>query len=150
LNVNWWGPDVIGIDEGPIVLMIENYRTGKVWQRFMRNADIQRGLQKAGFTIVNAVDETPHALPTVYQLFQNYPNPFNPQTTIRFALPRREHARLKVFDVLGKQVALLVDETLERGNHARAFDGRALPSGIYFYALTAQSFTQTRKAVLIR
>ncbi len=150
LNSNWWASDVIGIDAGPIVLMIENYRTGKVWQRFMQNADVQRGLEKAGFTIVNAVDEAPAGLPTAHLLAQNYPNPFNPQTTIRFALPRREHARLEIFDLLGKQVALLVDETLEPGNHARAFDGRGLPSGIYFYALTAQSFMQTRKAVLVK
>ncbi len=150
LNVNWWGPDVIGIDEGPIVIMIENYRTGKVWQRFMQNADIQRGLQKAGFTVVNAVHETPYAVPTAYQLFQNFPNPFNPQTMIRFALPKREHVTLKIFDVLGNEVMKLVDETLERGNHTLPWDGRGLPSGVYLYSLTTTSFTQTRKAVLVR
>lgn len=150
LNVNWWGPDVIGIDEGPIVLMIENYRTGKVWQRFMQNADVQRGLEKAGFTRVSRVDETPHTPPSAYQLFQNYPNPFNPQTTIRFALPRREHVRLQVFDILGNEVATVVDETLERGNHTLPFEGRALPSGIYLYTLTTPSFMQTRKAVLVK
>lgn len=149
LNVNWWGPDVIGIDEGPIVLMIENYRTGKVWQRFMQNADIQRGLQKAGFTLNNAVQEN-EVVPTFYQLEQNHPNPFNPQTTIRFFLPKREHAKLQVFDILGRRVAQLVDDILERGNHILPFDGHALPSGIYLYSLSTPSFTQTRKAVLVK
>jgi lysophospholipase L1-like esterase len=150
LNVNWWGPDVIGIDEGPIVLMIENYRTGKVWQRFVQNADVQRGLEKAGFTVVSSVHETPHMPPSAYQLLQNHPNPFNPQTTIRFALPKREHVRLQIFDVLGKRVAQLVNETLERGEHTFAFEGRHLPSGVYLYSLTTPSFSRTRKALLVR
>jgi hypothetical protein len=49
LGQNWWGPDTLGIDQGPIVIMIENQRTGKTWQRFMKNLEIQRGLKRAGF-----------------------------------------------------------------------------------------------------
>jgi len=162
LTVNWWDTDVIGIDEGPIVLMIENYRTQKVWKRFMQNPDIQRGLKAAGFVSVTRVEEKPPAAPRGFTLFQNYPNPFwsgatsparsggNPSTSIRFSLPQREHVTLKVFDVTGREVATLVNNELNAGEHRIAFDGRELISGIYFYAIVAGKFSQTRKAVLLR
>lgn len=150
LTVNWWGPDVIGIDEGPIVLMIENYRTQKVWKRFMQNPDIQRGLQAAGFAAITRVAEEPVAGPGKFTLAQNYPNPFNPTTTIRFYLPQREQAILKVFDVAGKEMAILINQELERGEHVVIFDGQKMVSGIYFYTLTAGKMTETRKAVLLK
>jgi hypothetical protein len=150
LTQGWWGPDVIGIDEGPIILMIENYRTQSIWKRFMQNADIQRGLRAAGFVPVTRVEENPTAAPGTLALFQNYPNPFNPATTIRFSLPQRQHAMLKVFDVSGNEIATLVNGELERGEHVVAFEGQSFPSGIYFYVLTAGKFTQTRKAILVR
>jgi hypothetical protein len=150
LTVNWWDTDVIGIDEGPIVLMIENYRTQKVWKRFMQNPDIQRGLHAAGFTSITRVEEEPVAVPNKFTLSQNYPNPFNPTTTIRFYLPQHEHATLKVFDVAGKEIAMLVDQELERGEHVVVFDAPKAVSGIYFYTLTAGKITQTRKAVLLK
>jgi len=150
LTVNWWDSDVIGIDEGPIVMMIENYRTGSIWKRFMQNADIQRGLQAAGFLSMTSVGENPVAVPNAFTLSQNYPNPFNPTTTIRFYLPQRERVALKVFDVSGNEIATLVNGELERGEHIVAFDGQRFPSGIYFYVLTAGKITQTRKAILLK
>mgnify|MGYP003693631285 CR=1 FL=1 len=81
---SWWDLDVIGIDQGPMVLMVENWLTGSVWNRFMRNADVQRGLQHAGFTRVNAaVDPFTPAL----QVVANDPNPFRIAATIRYRLP---------------------------------------------------------------
>ncbi|MGH7452947.1 MAG: glucoamylase family protein, partial [bacterium] len=157
LTVNWWDTDVIGIDEGPIVLMIENYRTGSIWKRFMQNPDIQRGLQAAGFASVTRVEENPPAAPRAFTLFQNYPNPFsangtfgNPTTTIRFSLPQREQVTLKVFDVNGREVATLVNEETNVGEHAVKLNANNLPSGIYFIRLTAGEFTQFRKAVVMR
>lgn len=150
LTQGWWGPDVIGIDEGPIVVMIENYRTGRVWNLFMQNADVQRGLKQAGFTAVTRVKEKAIAIPDDYGLFQNYPNPFNPSTAIRFALPQREHVTLKVFDLTGQTVATLVDAKLEPGEHVVPFKGSALASGIYFYSIRAGKFAQTRKALRIK
>lgn len=68
---------------------------------------------------------------------ESYPNPFNPQTTIRFTLPEETYVRLTVFDVLGRAIRVLVDGTQEAGPHDVHFDGSSLPSGIYFYRLTA-------------
>jgi hypothetical protein len=150
LTVNWWDTDVIGIDEGPIVLMIENYRTGSLWRRFMQNPDIQRGLQAAGFTTVTSVDEKSSDVPSRFTLSQNYPNPFNPTTTIRFTLPQREQVTLKVFDTLGNEVATLVEHGLNAGEHKVIFAAREMANGIYFFQLTAGRFSQIRKAVLMK
>ena len=150
LKVNWWDTDIIGIDQGPIIIMIENYRTGKVWKRFMKNADIQRGLAVAGFTTVTDVADDSPLVPQNVTLGQNYPNPFNPSTTITFSLPRGNATRvsLLVFDVLGRTVAVLIDGMLEGGNHAITFDGSRLSSGTYFYQLRTAETTLTRSLVL--
>jgi hypothetical protein len=58
LDINWWDTDELGIDQGPIIIMIENYRTQKVWQLFMRNAEVQRGLQRAGFVSLPSIPST--------------------------------------------------------------------------------------------
>jgi hypothetical protein len=150
LKVNWWDTDIIGIDQGPMIIMIENYRTGKVWKRFMKNADIQRGLAVAGFTTVtDVVDATP-LVPQNVTLGQNYPNPFNPSTTITFSLPQGNATRvsLLVFDVLGRTVAVLIDGVLDGGNHAITLDGSRLSSGTYFYQLRTAGATLTRSLVL--
>jgi hypothetical protein len=88
--------------------------------------------------------------PTTFALFQNYPNPFNPATTIRFTLPLREHVTLKVFDVLGQEVATLVNEELNAGEHTVVFDAKNLPSGVYFYRLTTPTFSQTKPMVVLK
>jgi len=150
LTVNWWGPDVIGIDEGPIVMMIENYRTQSIWKRFMQNPDIQRGLQAAGFTTITGVDDGTVEGPAQFTLAQNYPNPFNPMTTIRFTLPQREYVTLKVYDAIGREVATLVNKELSEGEHVVSFNGQDLISGLYFYSLNAGEFKQMRKAVLLK
>jgi hypothetical protein len=152
LKANWWDTDIIGIDQGPIIMMIENYRTGKVWKRFMGNADIQRGLAVAGFTTVTAVEDAKPLVPSAVSLEQNYPNPFNPTTTITFSLPAGAPARvsLRVFDVLGRAVAEPVNGVLDAGNHAITFDASMLGSGTYFYQLRTGAATITRSMVLTR
>ncbi len=89
-------------------------------------------------------------MPVSFRLEQNYPNPFNPSTTIRFSLPQREYVTLKVFDVLGREVATLVEGAIEGGNHFVTFAPHATTSGFYFYKITAGKFTQTHKAILIK
>jgi hypothetical protein len=153
IKVNWWDTDIIGIDQGPIIVMIENYRNGNVWKRFMKNADIQRGLAVAGFSTVTSVDDAvAPLLPEAVALGQNYPNPFNPSTTLTFALPGAAPTRvsLRVYDVLGRAVATVVDGMLEGGNHAITFDGTGLSSGTYYYQLRTGAATLTRTMVLAR
>ena len=89
-------------------------------------------------------------LPGTFQLAQNFPNPFNPSTMISYQLPAASHIALKVFDMLGNEVATLVNETKEAGSYSATFDGSKLSSGIYFYTLQAGNFTATKKLSLIK
>jgi hypothetical protein len=88
--------------------------------------------------------------PSEYTLAQNYPNPFNPSTAIRYGLPDRSHVRLTVYDVLGRQVALLQNGEQEAGYHEIRFDGGELSSGVYLYRIEAGNFAQTRTFLLLR
>jgi len=85
-----------------------------------------------------------------YHIFQNYPNPFNPSTIIRYQIPERNFITLKIYDVLGNEIATLVNEEKFIGSYAVEFDASRLPSGIYFYRLQAGSFVETKKMVLIK
>ncbi len=101
---------------------------------------------------LTGVHEQNPPLPLANALLQNYPNPFNPNTTIGYSVagPRAEVIRLAVYDLLGREVAVLVNGKTEPGRHEAIFDARVLPSGVYLYKLTAGSFVQTRKMIFIR
>ena len=94
--------------------------------------------------------ESPGQTPPEYRLSQNFPNPFNPSTTIEFAMARAEHVRLAVYDLLGRELALLADEPMSSGTHRVQFDAEALPSGTYYYRLETSGFSQTRRMALVR
>lgn len=89
-------------------------------------------------------------IPTGTSLCQNYPNPFNPTTTIRYGLPKRSEVRLVVYDLLGREVARLINGEQEAGYHDVQFNASHLASGVYFYQLTAGTFMQTRKLLLLK
>ncbi len=96
-------------------------------------------------------------IPSINFLQTNYPNPFNPATTIEFSVLKAGHISLKVFDVLGKEVATLVDEEREPGNFKVMFDARlpdgqasTLTSGTYFYTLRSGDFAETKKMLVLR
>ncbi|MEK9138396.1 MAG: T9SS type A sorting domain-containing protein, partial [Bacteroidota bacterium] len=90
------------------------------------------------------------AIPNRFSLEQNYPNPFNPSTTISFTIPHSSFITLKVFDVLGREVATLVNEELRAGRYERTFDGSGLASGVYLLRLQAGSSVQTNKLLLLK
>ena len=85
-----------------------------------------------------------------YALEQNYPNPFNPTTTISYALPNASHVTLKVYDMLGRVVATLVNQDQDQGHYTATFDASRLASGVYISRLTAGSFTKTMKMLMIK
>lgn len=85
-----------------------------------------------------------------YRLEQNYPNPFNSATNISFGLRSRSFVSLKIYDVIGREVATLVFEKLSAGNHTRRWDAEKLPSGVYFYCLKTESYSETKKLVLLK
>ena len=100
--------------------------------------------------VVDYVGENSETLPMDYALHQNYPNPFNPSTQIRFDLRETNHVKLAIFNVLGQEVATLVDGRLNAGQHLVTFNASDLASGVYFYRIEAGQFTDMRKMVLMK
>ncbi len=121
-------------------------KTAWLAQRDAEYAYIQSYLDQG----LSGIKEIGDNVTSKFSLDQNYPNPFNPSTTISFTLPSNSLVSLKVFDILGREVATLVSEKLCAGNHLRQWNAVDLPSGVYFYRLTAGSFTDTKKFVLLK
>jgi hypothetical protein len=127
---------------------------GSKWGIF--NQDIAAMPDGAAFNV--AIFASPPTLvigeqvttPSEFHLAQNYPNPFNATTTIRFTIPKRSAVTLKVYDVLGGDVAILVDETMQPGEYNYQFDARDLPGGLYIYQLKTKEFVESRKFILLK
>ncbi|MBN1153820.1 T9SS type A sorting domain-containing protein [candidate division KSB1 bacterium] len=98
----------------------------------------------------SAVASIENSVPADFSLMQNYPNPFNPTTTIRFTLAKTENAVLTVYDLLGRKVAVLVNNKLDAGDHSISFDASDLSSGIYIYRLQTEAQTLTKKMTLLQ
>ncbi len=93
---------------------------------------------------------TPTSVPATYALSQNYPNPFNPSTEIRYAVPAEAHVTLKIYNLLGQEVASLVDEVKEAGHHTVSWNAADQASGVYFYSLQTDDFSATKKMVFMK
>ncbi len=89
-------------------------------------------------------------IPTRFELFQNYPNPFNPVTKLKFQMPKSGFTKLVIFDVTGKELSILINEELQPGTYEIEWSAVNIPSGVYFYSLITNEFTQTRKMVVIK
>jgi hypothetical protein len=107
-------------------------------------------------TNINSVS-MPIASVDGYVLYQNYPNPFNPATRIKFTIPavalsgvEGSLVKLKIYDILGSEVATLINEDKSAGSYEIIFDGSTLPSGVYFYQLRAGRFVETKKMILLK
>ena len=108
--------------------------------------------------VYTEVDENNETFsPTKFSLEQNYPNPFNPSTTIKYSLSVVEtrggvsqHVTLKVYDILGREVATLVNQKQNPGNYKVTFDATNLPSGVYVYRMQSGNFTSSKKLILLR
>lgn len=163
-------PESIGVSIGPFSL--PNERLSGPGARTNRNPDVSQGTLMgnavrfwvlwearvggawqlyASNTVVLLGDvNDPNGMAGSYDLAQNYPNPFNPTTTISFTIPHSSLTILKVFDVLGREVATLVNEQMSPGTYERIFDANKLASGVYFYRLRTGSFTDVKRLILLR
>ena len=130
-----------GVDQFNELYVIASAAAGKIW-RFNKSPNAL-GIEENGST------------PKDYSLSQNYPNPFNPATKIKFSVPlwRGEGGRivqLKIFDINGREVQTLINEALQPGSYEITFNGSALNSGVYFYQLSTENFSETRKMLMIK
>ena len=108
------------------------------------------GVIISNYTPPTNVENENNIAPNSLLLEQNYPNPFNPSTKISFTLLAREFVTLKVFNVLGSEVAILVNDNMEAGLHEITFNASGLNSGVYFYAISTKNFTSIRKMILLK
>ncbi len=135
------------------------YKRNSVWVdsmiytlAFVQNEntkEIMNSGRPANITITGAPTYS-NEVPGTYALLQNYPNPFNPSTNIAFTIPKEENVTLKVYDMLGNEVASLVNGKHIAGTYSIYFDGANLSSGVYFYKLTAGDYTDTKKMTLLK
>lgn len=145
--------DSIAIDS----LITDGGPGARVW-KFVHGSDELGETMTPSFTAGGVIVESPTGveddesdmLPSAFELAQNYPNPFNPSTTIEFALPTAGEVQLVVYNVLGQEIATLVQGTLPAGTHRVTFDASGRPSGVYFYRLSHEAGVETRKMTLIK
>jgi len=104
---------------------------------------------ETGNRIVTGIEPN-QFVPQQVTLYPNYPNPFNPSTTIQYSVPKQSNVKLIIYDALGREVALLVNEEKMAGNYIAEFNAANLSSGIYFYQLRVDEFVQTKKMILLR
>ncbi|MHB1687127.1 MAG: T9SS type A sorting domain-containing protein [Ignavibacteriaceae bacterium] len=107
------------------------------------------GYARWSFT-TSITETTPPSVPVKYELSQNYPNPFNPTTTINFSLSKSDKVTLKVYNLLGQEVALLINKEISAGQHQVKFDASHLPSGVYIYRIESGSFNSVKKMILLK
>lgn len=112
-------------------------------------ASTTSGIYKKLFVITGLKKEK-NSSPAEYKLYQNYPNPFNPITKIKFNIKVHGFTTLKIFDILGKEIATLVNEKLRPSEYEVTFDGSNITSGVYFYKIKAGNYSETRKMLLIK
>jgi hypothetical protein len=99
--------------------------------------------------LVTSIKDSPNII-NDFELYQNYPNPFNPGTKIKYSVPGEGFVSLKVYDVLGNEIATLINEEKPAGNYEVEFDANGLPSGIYFYQLKSNKYIETKKMNLLK
>ena len=99
---------------------------------------------------ITGTENNSNTIPGTYSLEQNYPNPFNPTTNIKFSIAKLSFVKIVVFDILGREVQTLINESMNVGSYEVSFDGSKLFSGLYFYKITAGDISQVKRMVLIK
>jgi predicted GH43/DUF377 family glycosyl hydrolase len=140
-----WDADVVGFPR-----VIKDGNRYRMWYTGRGASDIERLGYAEDTSAVVGIEMSDKTQPKHFQLKQNYPNPFNPATTIEFVLQRDDFVTLRVYNLLGEEVAILLDAYKPAGQYTVNFDASQLTSGIYYYSFTTEDFRQTRKMVLLR
>jgi hypothetical protein len=141
--------------DSEISLIDSLFIDGFWWSRFkIFNNDVYLILSNSEKVMVYRIDKVTNVpkepQPTTFKLYQNYPNPFNPSTTISYDLPVRSRVKLSIYNLLGQEVATLIEGEQEPGRYNVNFDASGLPSGVYFYRLEAGNFVEQKKMILIK
>jgi hypothetical protein len=100
--------------------------------------------------VIVSINNLGNELPKEYNLYQNYPNPFNPKTSLKFDLPKSSHVTLKIYDIMGKEIDEILNQTMEGGSYTANWDASHLASGVYFCRITAGDYKNTMRMVLIK
>ena len=150
LTVFWVGSDYLGIDQGPIIMMIENYLNGSVWDRFMENPDVLEGLRQAGFTSVSEVPHEERGPLSFVELDQNAPNPFSSSTLIAYRVAKPGPVKLRVYDLRGRLVHEARDLATDHNIQQITLDAGGLASGVYYYSLESGGNTAWKRCIIIK
>ncbi len=121
-----------------------------VWMDYRNNRTNVFAAKVDAEGIITKAEDQGEMLPSTPYLEQNYPNPFNPTTTIVYSIPEASFVELKIYDILGGEVATLVKENKLSGKHSLKFNASNLPSGIYFYRIVSGNFTTTKKLIILK
>jgi hypothetical protein len=123
---------------------------GNVYSQSYNGWTVEKWRFNGSLPVITGVREIGGTTPDAYRLLQNYPNPFNPATTIEFSLKQSGFVKLTVSNIIGQEVATLVNEVRNAGAHRVTFDARSLPSGSYFYSITVNGYKEVRKMLLVK
>ncbi len=135
--------------------LTDNFPAVAIWSIEVQGNYIFAGTSELGVfkrtltEVITSVDENKE-IPAEFNLFQNYPNPFNPTTSIKYSVPKNSLVKIQVFDILGREVAQLVNQEKQPGNYETKFNASNLTSGIYLYRLQVGSYSQIKKMILIK
>lgn len=140
-SYNYTNRGTFGNDEN-VLVVFDSIVVNQYYQDFVKR------LTDAGGSI--GIHNITGNVPLKYELYQNYPNPFNPATVIRFSLPVNGHVKLSVYDILGREVSVLLNQKINPGTYETEWNASEYPSGVYFYTLKTDNFSQTKKMVLIK
>lgn len=155
MNQSWFAPSYLAIDQGPIIVMIENYRSQLLWNKFMENPEIQMMVDSLFVpdSVTSVQTEEPNR--DDFRLIGNYPNPFNNKTTISYTLPNAGEVVINIYNSIGTLVRRIFIGTGNKGINEVAFDGKDengnnLPQGVYFYSVESGDKLKSGKLVLIK
>jgi hypothetical protein len=154
-NITAWPPGVIDSTWYPYLLTIRSSTPGNTDHALRVDAYSNAYPAWTDTMVIHVsplvgVKEEPLGIPLTTKLEQNYPNPFNPVTRIKYQLAAQAHVTLKVFDVLGREVATLVNEVKQPGSYTVQWDGSGVASGVYFYRLVAGEFQSIKKMIVLK